>query len=66
MSGSEERDRLALDEIERDLAAQYPWLARRLRHPSWWIKLWWGQYRIWVIITAAVVMFGVLELLLEI
>jgi len=46
MSGSSERDRLVLDEIERDLAAEDPRLARRLRHPSWWIRYRWGRRRV--------------------
>lgn len=64
MSGSEERDRLALDEIERDLSAQYPRTARRLRHPGWWIRLWWGEYRVWVIISVFVGLLALVELLL--
>lgn len=47
MSESADRERVVLAEIERELAARYPRLARHLSHPSWWRRAWWGRYHQW-------------------
>jgi len=45
VSETPDRERDALEEIERDLAAQDPRLARLLAHPGW-LRVWrWGAHR---------------------
>jgi hypothetical protein len=45
VSETPDRERDALEEIERDLAAQDPRLARLLAHPGW-LRVWrWGTHR---------------------
>jgi hypothetical protein len=45
VSESPDRERDALEEIERELATQDPRLARLLARPRWW-HLWrWGTHR---------------------
>jgi hypothetical protein len=45
VSHSPDRERGALEEIERELAAHDPRLARRLGHPSRWTRRLWGPHR---------------------
>lgn len=45
MSESPDRERAALEEIERELSTQSPRLARRLRAPGRWTRWIWGPYR---------------------
>lgn len=49
------RERVALEEIERRLAAVDPRLARRLARPGRWTRVWWrAHHRPYVIVLAMI------------
>lgn len=64
MAESPDRERVALEQIERALCAQYPRLARRLAHPSRWTRLRWGPHREWLVALSIIAAFSLLSAVL--